>query len=803
MDELITKAYQHYLGIRNCPANWEPWGNNRFLSPDRNSNKLEDDFLSTVINLEDPTPRHQLLRLFDTNRKGSIIKPSNFSSKNYAFECPILVHLGIERHYNTESWQFPTSQHFSELIDQSVMTSDGNRIEMKEIVIGKSSEVDVREFIKFIHEQKHLERSSFPVEMLACDVLTANLPVENILDYEKKTGNVTIKHSKVTSHGQLNLSKKGSRADMPIKLVFGGLNWLASVMIDISWIDEDHYMLKHGKIQSELKAFLLSGITLVTGDIELLKSFMDNLSSYHDIPFSESLKLVSIPALALASGYRNNDLSFSAISIFTTAQPALNFAKTLPDNDWILPIRKMKKEFQLYIINILRALYTCSVTYMTILLRNLFPDPEILCDLLELNHEESITYLSGAVLHCLDGVNPPDQMPGEVNSLAEEVITRKDILRACSSKNEIEILCQLLPNWPNITYGGARDLHRVRSFACEQYVLLSSLKFTHDRLAPNLYKIMSASSDIVNLLSYDRCLDDLHPECVRQESGLATNKRFERMVLTLDPSTVSDRDLIMIGTSLTGNSRKCSILEWGRLNVDRIGPLMLRLNELASKGMTDNFWFIRTSIYEGLRLIHKRCMNLDTFKVPVIECTIQKRSERTYLSLKQAAESSNPDKDAVKRADIFASIKSGNRNISKVALHQKVHDKVPGNNNERNRAASKKRKMKKLRAKERSRSSPPRIYKIREDNPAVQSKQNDTREASAQNRQKTSVHGHQDLREKLSSRNTQSRSGEGVRDLRDTLSNQNTKVPNRASDTGTLKVNASLTRPGFRTITYP
>ena len=823
MDDLITSAYRHYQGIRCCPANWEPWGNNRFLSPDRNSNRLEQDFLSTMVNPEDPTPRHELLRLFDTNRRGSIIKPVNFSSKNYAFECPILVHVGIERHYNTDSWQFPTSQHLSELIDRSVVIpSDSNQIEMKEIVIGKSSDVEVRQFIKFVHEQKYLERSTFPVDILACDVLTANLPVESILEYEKKTDPVTIKHSTVTSCGQLNLTKKGSRADMPIKLVFGGLNWLASIMIDISRIDEDHFVLRHSKMQHDLKAFLLSEMTLATKDVELLKLFMNNLNSHHNIniTFGESLKLVSIPALALASGYRNNDLSFSAISIFTTAQPALNFARILPDNDWILPIGKMKKEYQLYIINILRALYTCSVTYMTILLRNLFPDPEIMCDLLELNQEESLAFLCGAVLHCLDGVNPPDQMPREVNSLAEEVITRKDLLKACSSKKEVKILCQMLPNWPNITYGGARDLHRVRSFACEQYVLLSSLRFTHNRLAPNLYKIMSASSDIVNLLSYDRCFDDLHPECVRQEAGLASNKNFERKVLTLDPSSITDEDLIEFGTigiGITGNSRKCSILEWGRLNVGCIGPLMHRLNKLASKGMTDNFWFTRTTIYEGLRLIHKRCMNLDTLKVPDIEYTIQKRSERTYLSLKQAAESPYPDKDAVRRADIFASIKSGNRDIPKVALHQKVLDKVPGNNTKRNQMMSKKRKLKRLRAKALSDASPPRIYKIRDDQTATKSRCKDVGKANTHSRRTMSTHGVQDLREVLASQttkvpnrargtgrlNVKSKSAEGVRDLRDTLSNQNTKVPNRASDTGRLSVKAGLTKKGFRTITYP
>ena len=146
------------------------------------------------------------------------------------------------------------------------------------------------------------------------------------------------------------------------------------------------------------------------------------------------------------------------------------------------------------------------------------------------------------------------------------------------------------------------------------------------------------------------------------------------------------------------------VLEWGRLNINLIDQLMKRLKSLREKGRTESFWFKRTVAYDGLRSVHKRVMTFNTHKVQFIEEVIQKARERVLTGSEalvkkqkeslQTSEETRKKENTQLRADLFQTIRSEDRDASRVAQHQIVHLKVPGDNLERNQKWSEKRKAK-------------------------------------------------------------------------------------------------------------
>ena len=143
---------------------------------------------------------------------------------------------------------------------------------------------------------------------------------------------------------------------------------------------------------------------------------------------------------------------------------------------------------------------------------------------------------------------------------------------------------------------------------------------------------------------------------------------------------------------------------------------MDRLNDLANKGLTNNFWFENPCIYEGLRLIHKRIAVVHTYKVQAIENVIQQRRDRVCSDARQLVqkrEQSNSDQvvNTKLRRSLFSVIQSEERCLPRTAQHQQVYSKVPGDNRERNRRWLAKRKARKMAAKAKIGYIPPSDFK--------------------------------------------------------------------------------------------
>ena len=710
-DEFLNRATHNYNIARQAPIYGESWGNNRFLTYPKEISDLDQEVMLSMFELPHgiPYPNLDLLgQFYRVSREGQVPYTEVMGttlSQFYPGWTPLIYHLMAEKVMNAASWQFPSSSHLRNMIRESSVTySSVDKCTFKEIILGRSSDSRCADFCAWVQEKRREDQFEFPVDAMFCDVLYVDFP-EHYMDeyYDKlRTNN--------PSPVRVKSGTPGEKSYMPIRLVFGGRNWIASIKWNIThepaFLPTDDYFLLHtDNIQPDMRNFLENLPTLVSNTVGLnnflfyLKDMYGlnvNVSGAHQTP-----RFVSISSVAVAAGFRYTDQGSASMNMITTGQPDLRGA-CFADGMWAIPLDQQKTEYKLYLISLIQSTRNCYITLMLCLMKNLFPDPDIMCDLFELCHSDTFSYLASLVNSCLEGKIAGNMNPSGIDSRQAMVMSLEHHGIGPATEG-LRLMSQLIPNWPTITHGGARDLHQVRAFAAEQYAHISSARFVHPILAPNLSRILSVSSDVVDLLFYNRCLDDLETESVPVTAGLGPNQGLKDMILDLDPYHVSDEELINV-RSIHGSSRKSSILEWGRLNVDLIEQLMFRLNKLAEKKMIDNFWFQRTSIYEGLRLIYKRTMNINTFKVQAIEHTIQKRSERIDLDIEHCAKnlrsgSDQMQENRLKRVDMMKSVVSKNRDISRVGQHQQVHDKIPGDNTARNRLLAEKRKAKKEAAK--------------------------------------------------------------------------------------------------------
>ena len=142
-----------------------------------------------------------------------------------------------------------------------------------------------------------------------------------------------------------------------------------------------------------------------------------------------------------------------------------------------------------------RFIYNTYTTLSSILVRNIFPDPDIFCSTMELTHNDGFEWILWLFNVCLSDTIS-DQYALKLSKTREDLIhslrritDMVDFSTKIDSRYdaEIDILARIIPNWPNFNFGGARILQIVRGEFVFQYKTLKELDFKrHVSIGPNL-----------------------------------------------------------------------------------------------------------------------------------------------------------------------------------------------------------------------------------------------------------------------------------------------------------------------------
>lgn len=621
---------------------------------------------------------------------------------------PLVLSFKAEIESNPYSWQFPSRSLLHRISQEIGMTPEVLKNTLiKEVTICRSADDSVQEFVDWISDRTKEDNHGYPSEVITCSVAFITVRDRDIAKLKLRVDEKNPSPVRAKDASELEDNSK-----IPTKIILGGKSWVAIIRTNITEVvssdDSIGYLLfPTGEIQPELIKLLESLPTLIGFHLHTTIKY---LQSFLDMVYNAKVKLpggVCLTALAKAAGYQPKVCDLFHLHLLTLGE-IINAPSMSIDGHWAQQWDGLAKEFKILTARVSNSIYSLYVVLMGLLVRNVFPDPDILCSLLEMSQEDTYLYICGMFNFILR-----DKKVGPY----EEISSREALILSldpCCDEDpkdpNIWHLSSLILNIPSVPLGGAQYLHTVRTRALYQYEIMQKIAFVHATLAPNLHRDVRGSFAEVSLYGRPITMDSGE---VCESGGLKSNPEFAENLLELDVEKISDQEFLDLRAP-DGISLANAVSEWARLNVDLIGLVMRKLKDLSESGMARGPWFSRTVLYENLRLIYRRTTTQNTIRVPYLEELIQKTRDRAVgisdnLAQKamiksvqgSSAQVQNPpqsqrnQQNTQLRSDLFRNIQSDDRESPRVAQHQVVFSKVPGDNHARNLLWKEKRKAKK------------------------------------------------------------------------------------------------------------
>ena len=483
--------------------------------------------------------------------------------------------------------------------------------------------------------------------------------------------------------------------DVPVKLFVGcGRNGAICINFGFSeWIHEDkkiesrRFHFQSSTVPDEIQKFLKNLPPLYSIDAKKQRtSLVGMLEDLYGIEVNPSV--FDLGALAVANGCKIDDFSLFSLSAMVKNEPFPVGIDSM-DQNWAKDWDSLEKIMKSYIGEKFQLMYDIYTVLFGLLLRNIFPDPDVVLATMEISQLSFIPWWSHFVALAL--------AEADISKPTHTLSTRLSmILRMGPDTGLLGILADLLISVPVANFGGERYLHHARYyFLLKQYYVISKVKL-HKFCGeiPNLSKNLDKMS--FDLMYRREYVDDSGKQA--NQCGLLPSRQYKKSLFTLNP----DYDDIVL-PKIPGNNIAANIVEWGRLNFNQIPGLFAGLRELTIDDL-GKFWLPRIRIYSSLSDIYFNMKNVRII-VSDLERSIKMRKERIEVNY-QDSEEKRLLQLQQHRVNLVHHVSASQSNRQSLGVHQYVQDIIPGDLPEKNRLKAGKRK----RRMQRSRSENPKNF---------------------------------------------------------------------------------------------
>ena len=553
--------------------------------------------------------------------------------------CTLTKHQIIQDKKKNGGWQYPSYNTLYDIYQHSGISKNSFKIAKAIEVIIDGSDEGMDDW-RFAHQhiQKLIreDKKTLPGQALSFDVEEVRVSIEGITmlknwkhksrDDRKKPFVAPIPSLKETKHKSKNI---------PARIIIGnGLTWMASIKFPWEpkeidgkkrmFFNPTDFDMKQFETIFDAKFVVGSGIN---NDVKEIEAFITEV-------YGQRIKLptsVEMHSLALLAGYRFPKTKLFNLQLIL-AGGVHNKIVSCADNGWGLPWVDLDYAFKLYALADVRHGYQCYVILISLIILNLFPDPVPVCEYLDLPQDRAFEYLSHMICATLGNL--------ELNQEAyANARTRKELatsLRVPGHHSDghpkiLEALSNIIPPWPTVCYGSARDFHTVSSYFASQQVdkLIIWMKIVNDsKLShPTIYARSSVPTDFERYtLSYGRDLEIqmIHPGS-NTEAVLPPREDLKDKCFNLDPTNLTD-DAVMAEKFRTNQPRTVGMLEWAR----SVRPMILKnalliLGQLGEKLNTPAYmeiWIKRPTLYQKLKSILYSKTNEVMECIPLLEKVI-------------------------------------------------------------------------------------------------------------------------------------------------------------------------------------
>ena len=626
---------------------------------------------------------------------GLPILPKTDLRKAMVGGVPLIQHIFIETDRFNTDWMYPSRAHIAQLESfASIDDESASKVECMEITFNKSTPREVELFSKWVFANHKEDQDRFPSGLISLDVEEIKIPWRKFYKLQQKVANWTEGADDIRYVQPA--FKNGNCTNIPAKIIFGnGITWMASIKFNWSFTfykNELGGTLDTKPIERDspiLKLLLNLGVYTgqgITRDRNGLQDFIKKIYGFEP-PMP---RVVELDALSHAAGYRLSNSSMYANNVIVMGG-ILNKEASCADFQWAINLEVLDKPFLCYLIGDVRMGYCNSTVLLTVLMRNLFPDPHVLCSTLQLTQKAAVSWFGHLTIACLNEL--------EVDSLTKaNATTRIDLMDSLKprhkdgsinreSRHETLLFARLIPDWPTPIHGGPRHLHHVTAFFVSQYQILQeihmSCKLFAQNSTANLYK--SIDEAFIRKVTFARGLD--RSPVLEPVLGPGFLVDIDIPYFNLDLFDISDT-AIKEAQQRSGRPRELGILEKMRISPilrNRIFPVLRTVNLHDPKY---SFWMTRITLYNDIKNLLGILQDKDEPGVPVLQQQVYKKFQNVLFQEEETRKKDEVIVENRKKREKILRIQMENANSGihkRTAFQQAAYGIVPGDKTLKNR----------------------------------------------------------------------------------------------------------------------
>ena len=616
------------------------------------------------------------------NTPGELPSIPNVNIKDYLLDgFSLLEYLQGDNDCTDQGWQYPTPEYLKVLKTSAAIHKDTLKdIDHRELLLSPSiSEIEADIFKEWLDGKIKKMNKEYPMR---CISFSAQCIQIRRSDYHALMRVARESDRYVFNIPKPDLSEPGIETEnLVARFAIGdGVTFVATFLLPIKTVE-----------RSCGEAFEVDGIALP----DYIKRIFENVPSLGGVGAIETRNLVEqqisdlfhapdfglngaieVNALGAFLGYDLPESDWFTWHLVSTGQ-LLNTQVLRADNGMNKSWAELSTSFKSLIVSNVASGHILLTVLLSMMVRDLFPDPSAICELVELHQKHTIDFLSRTFVHCLMETKPKalEERPQRNDrlSLAKSLTTVEDVDYTYNTHGRPELMCKLISDWPMITRGGARFLHPVRIRTQAQYFVLVDLirgtGLTLRYVSPNLSR-KHDDKEVVEL-AFLRGYNDCNFKPV-YEPTLQCDPSIDDIfdLKGTDDVIMIDDDALKRQADLNNKGYKMGLYEYLRIHPRLIDEMMKRMNEVDLSLKKYKIISDRTSLFTKFKNIYDFLYDEYPTVVPYMEDLINKRFDNEY---KKENTARNHDADLLQKAQQKAGYQEDQTVISRI---QELKDRV-------------------------------------------------------------------------------------------------------------------------------
>ena len=561
-------------------------------------------------------------------------------------KAPLLDFL-VEDTKRTDAWKYPKLEELEKYQKFRGLNLDMlERVETRELVCGVSSVSEIREVRDWIERMQEMDQRDFGTQVVSLDVEDVKATYYDTL---KMAGLVSIKPDDTVIHRKcdpeiLHGYSKDVFKQLPGKIMFGnGISWTCLISLNLKRDNRGNYALEKMTVQPEIIDLLrdlpVSAGLAIRRDIRGVEEFY-SLISGEEVRIERGF--IDLTSLAVLAGYKFQSRNMTAMGVQVLGT-LLNKTVSTGDDYWGVRWQQIPGSLRCYALGDIMFGFVCYNVLAGILLRDVFPDPDVLCRYLKCNQKTAADWFLDLVLMTLEGVEFHQ-------GVEESAVTREEMILSLRYRDERDKLAEFPPpmvrlwtsilgEWPSPTYGGCRYLLQARDWFIRQMEVLAEARVrwsSGSALEPpgeedRIYSRFNLSLEGVSSETWKSPVDGIR--------GLKRPEVIGVSVLCMDIARIKSKEIGKLCTEV-GRSQRWSLLEWGRMYPSELPKFFQRMES------DEGFRRFYRSLYDAMRLLHLRVLDK---RAPVVEMVEKELKVTVGNSLQEELEGLRKSEEETQR----------------------------------------------------------------------------------------------------------------------------------------------------------